>query len=158
MEVKFLEPETIYSIIAWRFPVWYFFVSFWVNRCVFLLSDLLWALLLLLSYSLSIRSAFSLFFFCQKSFVFFFFFFFCIRLLVCFGVISQLLIAFSFVVWNALFCFTLCWYLFNLPSFTSIFPVYFLKLYWNFYLCFIFLIVLTHSSVFPLFYHFGLFS
>ena len=49
------EPESMYSIMAWRFPVWYFSVSFWVNRCVFPLSGLLRALQILLSYCVSIR-------------------------------------------------------------------------------------------------------
>ena len=42
--------EIIYSIMAWCFLVWYLLVSIWVNRCVFLLSGLLRAFLILLSY------------------------------------------------------------------------------------------------------------
>ena len=49
--------------MAWRFLVW-FFVSFWVNQCVFPLSGLLRALLILLSCCLSIR-LFLIFFGCQ---------------------------------------------------------------------------------------------
>ena len=37
---EFLEPESMYSIIARRFPIWYFLVSFSVNLCVFPLSVL----------------------------------------------------------------------------------------------------------------------
>ena len=52
--------------------------------------------------------------------------FICIQLLVCFRVISQLLVEFFFVVLECpvfffLYCFTLCRYLFNLPSFASTF-------------------------------------
>ena len=37
---EFLEPESMYSIMARRFPIGYFFVSFSVYLCVFLLSTL----------------------------------------------------------------------------------------------------------------------
>ena len=51
MEVNFLKSESMYAIITWRFPIWYFFlVLLWVNRCVFSPSVLLRVLL-----SLSIR-------------------------------------------------------------------------------------------------------
>ena len=50
-------------IPSWRFPIWYFLVSFSVNWCVFPLSALLRALLFLLLYCLFIRFFF-LFFFC----------------------------------------------------------------------------------------------
>ena len=73
---------------------------------------------------LFIHSAFSLCFWltylCPKSFGFF-----CKLWLVCFHVLfSQLLIEFSFVFWNVQFClysFTLCSYLFNIPSFACTF-------------------------------------
>ena len=41
--------------MSWRFHVWYFFVSFWVVRCVFPLWGLPRVLLVLLSYRLSIQ-------------------------------------------------------------------------------------------------------
>ena len=88
---EFLEPEAMYSIMAWRFSVWYFFlVSFRVSRCVFPFWGLLQVPLVLLEYCLSIqhfRYVFWLPYLCPKSFGFF-----CIRLLVCFRVTpSQLL-------------------------------------------------------------------
>ena len=52
---EFLELENMYSIMVWRFPVWYYFSVFWVNRCVFPLSGFLRNLRILLSFCLSIR-------------------------------------------------------------------------------------------------------
>ena len=46
---KFLEPESMYPIIPWRFPIWYFLLLFWVNLNVFSLSIFLWVLLTLLT-------------------------------------------------------------------------------------------------------------
>ena len=45
----------MYSILPWCFTVWCFLVSFWLNQCVFPLSGLLQALLIHLSYCLSIQ-------------------------------------------------------------------------------------------------------
>ena len=62
--------------------------------------------------------------------------------------------------WNLLFyfyCFTLCQYLFNLPSFASTFRFISSGCIVIFFYC-SFLFVSTCSSVFPLFYNFGLFS
>ena len=81
----------------------------------------------------------------------------CVRLFVCFRAISPSLLGktFSFF-WNVLFslyCFTLCRYRFNLPSFAITF-CYFLKLCCNFFLCCFFIFELTCSKVFPLFAYF----
>ena len=59
---EFLEPWTMYSIMARRFPVRYFLVSFWINKYVFPLSGFLRSLLILFVI-LFIHLAFSLFFF-----------------------------------------------------------------------------------------------
>ena len=50
-----LELESMYSIMARRIPIWYILELFWGNRCVFLLSDPLRVLFILLSCCLSIR-------------------------------------------------------------------------------------------------------
>ena len=113
----------MYYIITWRFPIWFLLMLFCVNRCVFLLTDLLWALLILLSYCLFMRL------FCYVSgchiLVKKVFGFSCIRLLLCFRVISShLLVEFFSLFWNVLFClycFTLCRYLFNISSFVTTF-------------------------------------
>ena len=101
----------------------YFLVLFRVNRCVFLLSDLLWVLLFFsyVVYPLCFFVMFSwLPYFIQKLFNFS-----CIRLLICFSVISPTCwLYFLSLFWNVLFCqycFTLCQYLFNLPSFACTF-------------------------------------
>ena len=92
-----------------------------MNLYLFPLSVLLRILLTLSLYCLSIRRfCYVLLVFTPKLFSFSY-----IRLLVCFRVISSnLLVEFSFVVLECsvfLYCFTLCLYLFNLPSFASTF-------------------------------------
>ena len=81
---------------------------------------------------LFIHSAFSAFVFSQPYFSPQSFGFFCIWLLVCFCVISsQLLIKFFFfvVLKYPVLSVTLCWYLFNLPSFANTF--WFISLSWT---------------------------
>ena len=37
MDVNFLKPESIYTVMAWRFPIWYFLsAALSVYRCIFL--------------------------------------------------------------------------------------------------------------------------
>ena len=156
---EFLEPETMYPIMAWRFPVWYILLSFSVNWCIFPLSDPLRVLLVILWYRLSIqpfRYVVWLTYFSTKLLGFF-----CISLLICFLVIpSQLLIKFFFrcFVPFCLYCFTLSRYIFNLASFASSFWYFFLKLYCKFFMWCLFLSVPNYSIVFPLFYLYVLFS
>ena len=45
----------MYAIMVWRFPIWYFLMLFWVNRCVFSPSVLLRVFLTLFPCCLSIR-------------------------------------------------------------------------------------------------------
>ena len=97
MDVNFLKQKPcIQSWPSVLHPVWYFLLSFWVNRCVFPVSGLLRALLILFSYYLSIqpfRYVFWLPYSSPKEFGFF-----CTWLLVWLRVIySQLLIECSFV-------------------------------------------------------------
>ena len=153
---EFLKSETMYSIVAWHFPVWYFLVSFWINRRVFPLLGLLRALLILLFYCL----CFWLPYFSPESFGLF-----CIWLLICFRVISsQLLIEFSFVVLECpvlsilFFPKSISLYSLDIYLFLQYFLVYFFKLNCYFFLSCLFPFVQTYSSIFPLFYHFGMFS
>ena len=85
----------------------------------------------------------------------------CIRLLVCFRVnFSQLLIEFSFFVLECAVLFVLfyslsiCLFIPFSPVLTILFPQVVLQF---FFLCCLFLFVPTHSRVFPLFCHIGLF-
>ena len=121
MEVNFLNQKPCIPSCP-AFSSLIFLVSFWVNQCVFPLSDSLQALLILLSYCLSIR-LFPYFWspnFCAQSFGFS-----CIRFLVYFYVISYLLVElFFFVVLECpvLSGFVTLWrYLFNIPSFACTF-------------------------------------
>ena len=154
MEVNFLNQKPCIPSFPGVFQFNTFLVSFWVNRYVFPLSSLLRALLILLSYCLSIRpfrNVFRLPYFSPKSFDFL-----CIRLLVCFRVISsQLLVEFSFVALEfpvlSVFFYPLSISLIFLSS--TVFSGLFLLvvLFVCFFLCFLFLFVPTYSSVFPFF-------
>ena len=103
---EFLEPETMYSIVVWRYLVWYFLVLFSVNRWVYPLFGL-FIVFFWLSY------------FSPKSFGFSW-----ILLLLLFSC-HLLLVEFSFVVFECsvlnIYCFILCRYLFNLLSFAITF-------------------------------------
>ena len=121
IEVNFL-PESIYSIMAWRFPVGHFLMLFWVNLCIFAFGP-----------SSSPSNCF-LVLLIQSGF-------FCYVLLVAifYSKLSLHPVAIS---WNVLFClyFTLSRYLFNLPSFastfwcisSSFFVIFFLSCYFLF--------------------------
>ena len=138
-----------------------FFVLFWVKRCVFPRLDLLRVVLILLSYYLSIRVFFVMFcrlpYFSLKLPDFS-----CIRLLVCFPVISlHLLVEFLFVVLElpllSVFFYPLS-ISFKYSYFHQYILVYFFILYCDFSLRCLFLFVSTCSSNFPWYYHLGLFS
>ena len=101
---------------------------------------------------LFIHSAFSLYIYWLLYFRQISFGFFCIELLVSFRGISFVILECPVLS----VCFTLCRYLFNLPSFTRTF--WFISSSCYFFLCSLFLFVPTYSSVFQLFYHFRLFS
>ena len=154
--VEFLEPESMYSIMAWCFPIWYFLVLFWVNRCISPLSDLLPVLRIHLLCYLFIRL------FCnvgchillQKVFGFT-----CIWWLICFPIISHhSLVEFPFVilespVLSVFYPFSIS---LNLPSFASTFwfissSCYFSNVSFSF-------LSLHVPAFFSLFYHFNLFS
>ena len=80
---------------------------------------------------------------------------------VCFRVISpNMLVEFSLLFWNALFCLYFCLYLFSLTSFASTFLVYFLK-YCIFCVAFSFLsqhVLIIIFFLFFFFYSFKIFS
>ena len=116
--VEFLEPETIYSIRAWRFPVWYFF-SVILSKSTYISafgpsSSLI---ILLIRSVFSLCFFFFLLYFSPKSFGFSY-----IYLLYVFVSSPTCWENFFSLFWNVLFClycFTLCRYLFNLLSFSN---------------------------------------
>ena len=72
----------MYSIVTWRFPIWYFLVLVWVSQFVFPLSSLLRVLIIVLSCS------FSIWHFSYVLLVAILYGFYCIRLLVYFCIMS----------------------------------------------------------------------
>ena len=119
----------MYSIRARRFRVWWFFVSFWVNRC-FPLVGLLRDLLIILSYYLSIQPflcVFSFAVFLSKMFVFFASYCWCFRV-----ISSQLSIEISSVYFECP-AFSILFYPLFILFIFLLFPViFFLKLYYYF--------------------------
>ena len=115
---EFLEPESMYSFMAWRFPIWYFFSV--------ILSESMYISTFFVS-SLFHQSAYPFGFFVMFSWLPYFtpefFSFSCTRLFVCFHVISpNFLVEFSFIVLEcSVLSLLFWWYLLNLPSFASIF-------------------------------------
>ena len=130
--VNFLNVNPCIPSFAFRFRIWYIFVLFWLNLCVFLLSVLLWILQTILPRCLSIWI-----FLCSLG---------CHNLLqncsislttgYWYAFMSFLPTSLFWNILSCLYCFTLCRYLFNLISFAVTF-FYFLNFSCYFFLyCF----------------------